>query len=116
MKRLVLEIVRERSSGGIPCYVVRIKDQTHRGGNFGVKGKDNFIGSNGIKLYSVGCPQWKPYDRLLYLRGYEETKDYTELTIPVKEYEKIMVAVKEYNDLYGPKMSDFIDDNLFEVQ
>jgi hypothetical protein len=115
MKRLELEIVKKVLGEGSEWYEVCVKNQTHRQEEFGLHGIE-FVAKNKIKLRSVGCPQWKPYERMMFVRGYDRNKDEQTVSISVGDYRLLSEAVKEYNDTFGPKMSDIIDDNLFEVQ
>jgi len=115
MKRLELEIVEKVVGDGSEWYKVCVKKQTHRQEEFGPRGFE-FIAKNKIRLRSVGCPQWKPYERMMFVRGYDTYKDDQTVSISVGDYRLLSEAVKEYNETFGPKMSDIIDDNLFEVQ
>jgi len=116
MKRLELEIVKKVVDEGSEWYEVRIKNQTHRSGDFSYDGRFEFVAKNKMKIRSVGCPQWKPFENILFVRGYDKSKDNNILSMSVDDYKKVMEAVKEYNETFGPIMSDMIDDNLFEVQ
>jgi len=113
MKRLVFECKVKGSN--LEQYEVRIIEQTHRCLEFGTH-NDTFVAKNGIKFQSVGCPQWKPRNNLLYVRGYERNKDDQSFIVSILDYKKLLNAMKEYNETFKIPMSHVLDDNLFEVQ
>jgi hypothetical protein len=118
MKRVILEIVRSKKIDAEDYFIIRIKEQTHKEGRFGKDGSDTFLTENGIRLSSVGSPQWKPSERKLFLRGWNSNKDDSELTIREKDYYSIKRAVDDYNKTFAFEKGDsdnMIEDSLFEV-
>lgn len=116
MKRLELEIVNIERHDDHNHFVVRIKTQTHILENFGKNGSEIFVAKNGVSLSSVGSPQWKPYEKRLFLRGYNHDKDQTTILILERDYYDIKDAVDEYNRIFAfEKGGSPLEDSLFEV-
>ena len=80
---------------------LRIAEQTHRNDDFSVSGYI-FAASNGFELRSACSPEIVGNEPVLYVRGCEEEKDKTVLTVPSEKWlDKLRIAVQEYNSRFA---------------
>ena len=96
MKKLVLEVLTTKWG-----KLLRVKEQTHRGGDFG-NNLDFFMSSSGFRIESHSSPEIQ-YEAF-YIRGHSRGKDNTILVVPSDEWlDKCRVAVREYNENFSDK-------------
>lgn len=78
----------------------RIAEQTHRCGDFTLKGP-KFKSRSGYRLESESCPGAPAHVSCLFVRGWLSRRDDAEVTAPLDAFARIMEAVNEYNETNG---------------
>lgn len=108
MKKLVLEVLTTKWG-----KLVRVKEQTHRGDEFGIK-TEIFIASTYFEIMSGDYPDIK--NGRFCVRGLDSSLDNEILAIPSEEYlAKLRVAVREYNEFFSDKRKAPLVDGDVEV-
>jgi len=92
----------------------KISEQSHRGLKFGRHGTIDFEASNGIKLSSLDCPEWRPSLKTLFVRGSFLNRDDEIIICDAYYYDLICEAVKEYNTVFMG-INIILDKELFEI-
>lgn len=109
MKHIKLEIDRLTDRD----VTFHVSEQSHRGSEFGVRA-DTFYSKNGnIRLCSSACPEWRPWDNYLYVRGSDRGLDKSKMRASLEEFESIKLAVAEYNKINGPRIMIDLPEDLF---
>jgi hypothetical protein len=107
--------------------IVRIIEQSHRNERFvpmksgtGLRPGSSFLSSNGVKLKSAGCPEWREESKTLFVRGSRQDYDTIGVEVSRDDLKQILFAIKEYNMMFGDKIEipDFIPewDRLFFIE
>ena len=78
----------------------RIAEQTHRCGDFTLKGP-KFKSRSGYRLESESCPGAPVHVSCLFVRGWLSRRDDAEVTAPLETFARILEAVNEYNETNG---------------
>lgn len=78
----------------------RIAEQTHRCGDFTLKGP-MFKSRSGYRLESESCPGAPVRVSWLFVRGWLSRKDDAEVTANLETFARIMEAITEYNETNG---------------
>lgn len=109
MKKLVLEVLNTKWG-----KLLRVKEQTHRGGGFGMKGNCVFTATNGFDIASGDIPEIT--EDCLYIRGSDWGEDHRIMFIPSDEWlAKCRVAVREYNEYFADKKTEVKQEDDVEV-
>jgi hypothetical protein len=118
-KRISLEILSWKGN----LVKFRIADQTHKWKEFGtcndhetLEVKHCFISSNGLKLKSVGSPEWRPSENTLFVRGSTTELNDKALSVSSVVFKRIQDAIGEYNNYFNDMViNDKLDKGLFEI-
>jgi hypothetical protein len=99
----------------------QIVSQSHISGEFVEETEDSFTrytfhAKNGIKLKSVGGPEWRPSEDVLFVRGTYPDNDKKTLMAYHSDFKLIKEAIDEYNQRYGSGISVCLPDDLFVVE
>ena len=78
----------------------RIAEQTHRCGDFALKGPE-FKSRSGYRLISESCPDAPVRAGCLFVRGWIRQRDDAEVAASLDTFARIMEAVNEYNETNG---------------
>ena len=102
MKKLALEVIRTKWG-----KMLRVKEQTHKGNEFGKEDNNTYTASNGFLLSSYRYLLATEKDNGLCVRGDEEELDNAIATVPSEEWlKKLRVAVREYNETFSDKPAE----------
>lgn len=120
MKHITLEVVKRTTKK----VTFRIKEQTHRGKEFGGNYEyGGFLASSRILLRSRAWPAIlesgeDAYSHILYTLGCDGCKDETNITTTPGLFQRIEKAVAEYNEYYSLERTEEGDVllNMYEVR
>lgn len=98
-QRIQLEIITyEVNSDTREWYNIelRISNQTERREKFGTNGM--FMASNGFRLESVNCPEWRPREQKLFVKGLDFGLDNQTFIIETYvQWTSLTEAIDEFN-------------------
>lgn len=120
MKHITLEVVKRNTKK----VTFRIKEQTHRGKEFGGNYEyGGFLASSRILLRSRLCPEIlesgeDAYSHILYTLGCNGSLDETNINTTPGLFQRIEKAVAEYNEYYNLERTEEGDVllNVYEVR
>jgi hypothetical protein len=112
--------IKEASRDNSYVYF-QIASQSHTCGAFAeeaVVGSTlyTFHAKNGIKLKSVGGPEWRVGEQILFVRGGFGANDQKVLMAEHSDFKMIQAAIDEYNQHFGSGISICLPDDLFVVE
>jgi hypothetical protein len=98
-----------------------ISAQSHKCGEFASSTIDGFTqytfyAKNGIKLKSVGGPEWRSGEDVLFVRGSFDMNNEKTLMAGHHDFKLISEAIGEYNQYFGSGLSICLPDDLFVVE